>query len=118
VIDFMEVWKSNLKRERRYYSAKLRPSSTSRAAIGTPEASEMDQKTESSGPEHSIARLIRRSRTTKIPWIIEGLWQEGGIVIVHSLEETFKSVFCYQIAEAVAAGSTLLRSWTIPVADE
>lgn len=64
--------------------------------------------------EHSIAKLIRRARETSIPWIIDGLWQQGGIVIVHSLEEEFKSIFSYQIAEAIAAGSPLLRTWQVP----
>jgi AAA domain len=64
--------------------------------------------------EHSIAKLIRRARETSIPWIIDGLWQQGGIVIVHSLEEEFKSIFSYQIAEAIAASSPLLRTWQIP----
>jgi hypothetical protein len=64
--------------------------------------------------EHSIAKLIRLARETSIPWIIDGLWQQGGIVIVHSLEEGFKSIFSYQMAEAIAAGSPLLRSWQVP----
>jgi hypothetical protein len=65
-------------------------------------------------PRHSIARLIRRAQETKIPWIIEGIWQEGGIVIVHSLEEEFKSIFTYQMGDAIAAGTSLLRSWKVP----
>jgi len=65
-------------------------------------------------PESSVARLIRYARETKIPWIIEDLWQDGGIALVHSLEGEFKSVLTYQIAEAVAAGSPLLRVWDVP----
>lgn len=67
-------------------------------------------------PEHSISQLIRRAEETTIPWIVVGLWQEGGIAIVHSLEEEFKSVFSYQMAEAVAYGSPLLRTWEVPKA--
>ena len=74
------------------------------------------EHTSSSVPatEHSIARLIRRAEETTIPWIVEGLWQEGGIAIVHSLEEEFKSVFSYQMAEAVASGLPLLRTFKVP----
>lgn len=64
--------------------------------------------------EHPIARLMRISELTQVPWIVEGLWQEGGIAIVHSLEEEFKSVFSYQIADAIAAGLPLLRTWSVP----
>jgi hypothetical protein len=64
--------------------------------------------------EHSIAKLIRQSKQTPVRWIIKELWQEGGIVVVHSLEEEFKSVATYQIAEAVAGGKPLLRTWGVP----
>jgi hypothetical protein len=60
--------------------------------------------------EHSIAKLIRKSKQNPVRWIIEGLWQEGGIVVVHSLEEEFKSVASYQIAEAVASGKPDISS--------
>ena len=64
--------------------------------------------------ESSIGALIRYAKETKIPWTIEGLWQEGGIALVHSLEGEFKSILSYQIAEAVAAGSEFLRKWKVP----
>src|SRR5437016_917779 len=64
--------------------------------------------------EHSIRTLIRKSKETPVRWLIEGLWQEGGIAVVHSLEEAFKSVFTYQVAEAVASGEPLLRLWKAP----
>jgi hypothetical protein len=64
--------------------------------------------------EHSIAKLIRKSKQSPVRWVIKGLWQEGGIAVVHSLEEEFKSVFTYQIAEAVASGKPLLRIWGVP----
>jgi hypothetical protein len=63
--------------------------------------------------ESSIARLIKYAEDTEIPWIIEELWQDGGIAIVHSLEGEFKSVLTYQMAEAIAAGTCLLRSWDV-----
>ncbi len=64
--------------------------------------------------EHSVAALIRKAKETRLRWVIRGLWQEGGIALVHSLEEEFKSVFAYQIAETVAAGDRLLRMWDAP----
>jgi hypothetical protein len=67
-------------------------------------------------PESSIAKLIRYAKETKIPWIIEDLWQDRGIALIHSLEGEFKSVLSYQIAEAVATGSQLLRAWDVPCA--
>jgi hypothetical protein len=67
-------------------------------------------------PESSIAKLIRYAKETKIPWIIEDLWQDGGIALIHSLEGEFKSVLSYQIAETVATGSPLLRAWDVPCA--
>jgi hypothetical protein len=66
--------------------------------------------------QHSIAKLIRKSRQTLVPWIVDGLWQEGGIAVVHSLEEEFKSTFSYQVADAIASGSPLLRTWVVPLA--
>jgi hypothetical protein len=64
--------------------------------------------------EHSIEKLIRKSKENPVRWLIKGLWQEGGIAVVHSLEEEFKSVFTYQMAEAVASGKPLLRIWEVP----
>lgn len=64
--------------------------------------------------EHSIAKLIAHSRENPVRWIIEGLWQEGGIGIVHSLEDEFKSVLAYQMGESVAAGNPFLRPWNVP----
>jgi hypothetical protein len=64
--------------------------------------------------EHPVARLMRYSRETQVPWIIQGLWQEGGIFIVHSLEEEFKSIFSYQVSDAIASAAPLLRVWKVP----
>jgi hypothetical protein len=77
--------------------------------IGTTEAYSM-----ANVPEHSIEKLIRLARETSVPWVVKDLWQENGIVIVHSLEEEFKSIFSYQMAKAIAAGSPLLRTWQVP----
>lgn len=65
-------------------------------------------------PDHPLGRLINKSRSTQVPWIITDLWQENGITVVHSLEEEFKSIFSYQMAEAIAAGTPLARVWSVP----
>lgn len=64
--------------------------------------------------ESTIAKLIRYAKENKTPWIIENLWQEGGIAVLHSLEGEFKSILSYQIAEAVAGQTKLLRMWDVP----
>lgn len=66
-------------------------------------------------PEHSIARLIKMAEQRQA-WHIEGLWQPRAIVLVHSLEGGFKSIFAYQISEALATAQPLLRQWSVPAA--
>jgi AAA domain len=87
------------------------PDSVRRFPMATPAVGPAGQGTKT---ESSIGALIRYAKETKIPWTIEGLWQEGGIAIIHSLEGEFKSILSYQIAEAVATGSRLLRAWRVP----
>jgi AAA domain len=65
-------------------------------------------------PDHSIARLIRQAELHKDAWHIEGLWQPNAIAVVHSLEGEFKSIIAYQIAEALATATPLLRMWNVP----
>lgn len=66
-------------------------------------------------PDHPIARLIREADRNTHVWHVEGLWQPNAIVLVHSLEGEFKSVFAYQLSEALATGQPLLRKWNVPV---
>jgi hypothetical protein len=67
-----------------------------------------------SAEAHEIHKLIEKYRNTKIRWIVNGLWRDGGIAVVHALEGQFKSIFVYQLAEAIAKGQPFLRSWDIP----
>ena len=64
-------------------------------------------------PDHPIARLIRLSERGENHWHIEGLWQPNAIVLVHSLEGEFKSIFAYQVSEALATAQPLLRKWAV-----
>jgi hypothetical protein len=66
-------------------------------------------------PDHSIARLIRVAERYQQAWHIEGLWQPNAVVLVHSLEGEFKSIFAYQVSEALATAQSLLRQWKVPV---
>jgi hypothetical protein len=45
--------------------------------------------------------------------IIEGLINTGDILLLHGTEESFKSVFVVQCAEAIASGRPFLRSWPV-----
>lgn len=67
-------------------------------------------------PDHSISRLIKNADECVQEWNIEDLWQTRSILMVHSLEGEFKSIFAYQVAEALATGSPLLRRWNAPAA--
>jgi AAA domain-containing protein len=67
-------------------------------------------------PNHSIARIIKSAEECPQAWHIEDLWQPRTIMMVHSLEGEFKSIFAYQVAEALATGQPLLRKWKVPAA--
>jgi hypothetical protein len=65
-------------------------------------------------PNHSIARLVRQAELYKDSWHVKGVWQQNAIMVVHSLEGEFKSIIAYQIAEALATATPLLRMWNVP----
>ncbi len=67
-------------------------------------------------PNHSITRIIKSAEESPQAWHIEDLWQPRTIMMVHSLEGEFKSIFAYQVAEALATGQPLLRKWKVPAA--
>lgn len=46
--------------------------------------------------------------------IIEGLFHKSDIMLVHSVEESYKSIFVMQMAEALATARPLLGDWAIP----
>jgi hypothetical protein len=66
-------------------------------------------------PDHPVARLIQLSERDENRWLVEGLWQSNAVVLVHSLEGMFKSIFAYQVSEALATAQTLLNQWHVPV---
>ena len=45
--------------------------------------------------------------------IIKGLINTGDILLLHGTEESFKSVFIVQCAEAIASGLPFLRGWPV-----
>lgn len=45
--------------------------------------------------------------------IIKGLMNTGDILLLHGTEESFKSVFVVQCAEAIASGRAFLRTWPV-----
>jgi hypothetical protein len=75
--------------------------------------SETTALTEQSPAENDIQRLIRKFETEPLPWIVEGLWKQTGILIVHGQEATFKSVLVFQLAEAIARGGKFLGIWKV-----
>jgi hypothetical protein len=70
--------------------------------------------TTAKSPDHSISQLISGAERYKNDWHIEGLWEPNTLFLVHSLEGEFKSIFAYQVGEALATGQPLLRKWAVP----
>jgi hypothetical protein len=65
-------------------------------------------------PEHPVARLVKEADRQIDEWFLEDLWQPRTIMLVHSLEGEFKSIFAYQLGEAIATGEPLLGPWKAP----
>ena len=63
----------------------------------------------------SAKELIQLSKNNPPAPIIDGLLAEGEILLIHGEEESFKSVLAVQLAESVASGKPLLRTWNAPV---
>jgi hypothetical protein len=61
---------------------------------------------------YSALDLIALAKEKPPVPIIDGLLFERDIMLLHAPEESFKSVFILQIAEAIASGRPLLRQWT------
>jgi hypothetical protein len=98
------------------------PVSTDTEPVAYEVLSEMDKDngsgnevwtTVEASPDHSIARIIRSADQFRNVWHLEGLWQPNTFLLVHSLEGEFKSVFAYQVSEALATGQPLLRKWKV-----
>jgi hypothetical protein len=62
---------------------------------------------------HTVADLIRLASECPPRPVIEGLWNEKDIMVIHGPEESFKSVFVVQLAESIAAGTDFLRNWKV-----
>ena len=61
----------------------------------------------------SAAELVRRSSEQPSKPIIEGLLNEGDILLIHGTEQSFQSVLVFQIAESLSQATPLLRLWSV-----
>ena len=62
----------------------------------------------------TAAELVRLSSEQPSTPVIEGLLNEGGIMLIHGAEQSFKSLFAFQVAESMASATPLLRLWSVP----
>ena len=62
---------------------------------------------------YSAMDLITLAKDKPPVAIIDGLLYEKDILLLHAPEESFKSIFVLQIAEAISLGRPLLRQWPI-----
>lgn len=67
------------------------------------------------GSTSSAHDLIRYASENPPEPIITGLMNKGGITLVHSVEETFKSWFVTQMGVNIADGTPFLRLWNVPI---
>jgi hypothetical protein len=61
----------------------------------------------------SARELIVLAKKQPAQPIIKGLINAGDILLLHGTEESFKSVFVVQCAEAIASDRPFLRSWSM-----
>jgi hypothetical protein len=64
----------------------------------------------------TAGELMKQARERPPEIVIDGLAYVGDVVLLHGPEESFKSVFILQFAEAVSAGIPLFDRWRVPVA--
>src|SRR5713101_4969416 len=62
----------------------------------------------------SVKALIENARRSPPVPVIEDLLYEHDIFLVHGEEASFKSVFVFQMAEALTLGTPFLRRWVVP----
>jgi AAA domain len=62
-------------------------------------------------PGLSLAELIYEAETNPPQPILEGLIHENEIVGLHGTQEAFKTMFCLQLAEALATGDWFFGAW-------
>ena len=84
------------------------PSIVATPAISTPAATAV---TATARPGLSIAELIHEAETNPPQPILEGLIHENEIVGLHGTQEAFKTMWCLQLAEALATGGYFLGQW-------
>jgi hypothetical protein len=64
-------------------------------------------------PGLSLAELIHEAETNPPQPILEGLIHENEIVGLHGTQEAFKTMWCLQLAEALATGGWFLGAWKV-----
>jgi hypothetical protein len=84
------------------------PPTATTSAIGTPVATGV---TAPARPGLSLAELIHEAETNPPQPILEGLIHENDIVGLHGSQEAFKTMWCLQLAEALATGDWFLGAW-------
>ncbi len=61
----------------------------------------------------SVAEMIHHAQTTPQKPVLDGLLKEQEIAGLHGPAEVFKTMFCLQLAESLAAGTPLLGIWPV-----
>ena len=61
----------------------------------------------------SARDLIRLAKERPPTPIVDGLLNEGDILLIHGSEESYKSVFVVQLGESIAGGTPFLRRWQV-----
>ena len=65
-------------------------------------------------PTFSVEELIALAREKPPEPIIGGLLFAGDICLIHGQEESYKSIFVFQMADSIASGTRLLRRFNVP----
>jgi hypothetical protein len=84
------------------------PTIAATSAVSTPAATGV---TATARPGFSIAELIHEAETNPPQPILEGLIHANEIVGLHGTQEAFKTMWCLQLAEALATGGYFLGQW-------
>jgi hypothetical protein len=99
---------------------KYREPMSTTAAVITPHSNQLSSSERyvssgrTSAPERSTwsaNELILYAKENPPEAIIDGLLHVGDTLLIHGVEESFKSVFAVQIGESIALGRAFLRCW-------
>jgi AAA domain len=63
---------------------------------------------------YSVDELIGEARVNPPEPVIDGLLFKGDICLIHGQEESYKSIFVFQLADSIASGDPLLRQFKVP----